>query len=136
LRGERNEANYYTCVGLTKKGGLEGGHTNYYCYGIPYKKQIPTEVVVSGIVKENVINSSSGQPMFLKIVEAAGTPEEKEFVVLYHENNTACANAMHIKEGDKVEAKGVSKGKNNEISVCGSENYYIKMLDTPTKIKI
>ncbi len=83
-------------------------------------------VTEKGTVIENVISSSAGQPMFLKVKKEGGILSGSEIKVIYHTNNTPCVkDAMSIKAGDNVEIHGVAVA-DDTVSTCGSSDYYIK----------
>ena len=87
-------------------------------------------VTEKGTVIENVINSSAGQPMFLKVKKEGGILSGSEFKVIYHANNIPCVkDAIYIKVGEKIEVHGLAID-DDTVSACESKDYYIKNLTT------
>ncbi len=83
-------------------------------------------ITEKGTVIENVISSSAGQPMFLKVKKEGGILSGSEIKIIYHTNDAPCLkDIIYIKAGEKVEIHGIVIA-DDTVSTCGSNDYYIK----------
>jgi hypothetical protein len=83
-------------------------------------------VTEKGVVIENFVGNPLGDKMFLKVKKEGGVLSGSEIKVFYSSKNNKCAkNAVDIKTNDFIEVYGLAIS-DDTISVCGSEQYYIK----------